>query len=114
MSLLNKRRSYFSEESETEEDPVSSMANLFDVSVVFIVALFFALFMAYKTLDLFNPDSELVITKTTSNGEIQIITKKGKEVKIEKVTETSESGKGVKLGTAYELEDGRIIYIPEK
>ena len=90
------------------------MANLFDVSVVFIVALFFALFMAYSTLDLFNPDSELIITKTMPNGEIQIITKKGKEVKIEKVTETSGSGKGVKLGTAYKLENGKVIYIPEK
>ena len=90
------------------------MANLFDVSMVFIVALFFALFMAYSTLDLFNQDSELIITKTMPNGELQIITKKGKEIKIEKVTETTESGKGVKLGTAYELEDGRIIYIPEK
>ena len=92
---------------------VSITDNLFDVSIVFIVALFFALFMAYSTLDLFNPDSELVITKTSPSGEIQIITKKGKEIKIEKVTETTESGKGVKLGTAYELEDGRIIYIPE-
>ena len=63
---------------------------------------------------MFNPDSELVITKTMPNGEIQIITKKGKEVKIEKVTETSEAGKGVKLGTAYKLENGKVIYIPEK
>ena len=98
----------------SEADPMNSMVNLFDVSIVFIVALFFALFMAYSTLDLFNPDSQLVITKTLPNGEIQIITKKGKEVKIEKVTETTESGRGVKLGTAYKLEDGRVIYIPEE
>ena len=113
MSIL-RRRSLIDEEFATEADPISSMANLFDVSIVFIVALFFALFMAYSTLDLFNPDAELVITKTMPNGEIQIITKKGEEIKIEKVTETTESGKGVKLGTAYKLEDGRVIYIPEK
>ena len=112
MSILRKK-SFLSEEF-VEDDPISSMANLFDVSIVFIVALFFALFMAYSTLDLFNPDSELIITKTAPNGEIQIITKKGKEIKIEKVTETSESGKGVKLGTAYKLENGKVIYIPEK
>ncbi len=112
MSLLRKYSS-IDEEFNSEADPIGSMANLFDVSIVFIVALFFALFMAYSTLDLFNPDSELVITKTMANGEIQIITKKGKDIKIEKVTETSESGRGVKLGTAYKLEDGRVIYIPE-
>jgi len=113
MSLLRKH-SLTNEEFASETDPISSMANLFDVSIVFIVALFFALFMAYSTLDLFNPDSELVITKTLPNGEIQIITKKGQEIKIEQVTETSESGRGVKLGTAYKLEDGRVIYIPEQ
>ena len=113
MSILRKR-SLVDEQLAAESDPISSMANLFDVSIVFIVALFFALFMAYSTLDLFNPDSELVITKTMPNGEIQIITKKGQEIKNEKVTETSESGRGVKLGTAYKLEDGRVIYIPEE
>ncbi|MEM9390997.1 MAG: DUF2149 domain-containing protein [Bacteroidota bacterium] len=113
MSILRKH-SLIGERLASEADPINSMANLFDVSIVFIVALFFALFMAYSTLDLFNPDSELVITKTLPNGEIQIITKKGKEVKIEKVTETTESGRGVKLGTAYKLEDGRVIYIPEE
>ena len=112
MSLLNKR-SLLDNETSFTSDPISSMANLFDVSVVFIVALFFALFMAYNTLDLFNPDSELTITKKMPNGEIQMITKQGKEIKIEKVTPTSTSGKGVKLGTAYELENGKIIYIPE-
>lgn len=113
MSIL-KKHSLTDEKLASEVDPMSSVANLFDVSIVFIVALFFALFMAYSTLDLFNPDSELVITKTMPNGEIQIITKKGKEIKIEEVTETSESGRGVKLGTAYKLEDGRVIYIPEE
>ena len=111
---ISRRHSFIDDELSSEADPISSMANLFDVSMVFIVALFFALFMAYSTLDLFNQDSELTITKTMPNGQLQIITKKGKEIKIEKVTETTESGKGVKLGTAYELEDGRIIYIPEK
>ena len=113
MSILRKK-SLIEDNFNEETDPLSGMSNLFDVSMVFIVALFFALFMAYSTLDLFNPDSELVITKTLPNGEIQIITKKGKEVKIEKVTETTESGRGVKLGTAYKLEDGRVIYIPEE
>lgn len=107
---ISRRHSFIDDELSSEADPISSMANLFDVSMVFIVALF----MAYSTLDLFNQDSELTITKKMPNGELQIITKKGKEIKIEKVTETTESGKGVKLGTAYELEDGRIIYIPEK
>ncbi|MDW7693064.1 DUF2149 domain-containing protein [Flammeovirgaceae bacterium SG7u.111] len=112
MNFLN--RNGLSNDFHQEEDPVSSVANLFDVSIVFIVALFFALFMTYKMLDFFNPDSELTITKKNPDGTIQIITKKGKEVKIEKVTPSEEEGRGVRLGTAYQLEDGKIIYVPEK
>lgn len=111
MMLLKKNSSLI--DREPEEDPVSAVANLFDVSIVLIVALFFALFMAYNTLDLFKPDSEIVITKKEANGDIQIITKKGKEVKMERVTQTSEEGKGVRLGTAYQLENGKVIYVPE-
>ncbi len=95
------------------EDPMSSVANLFDVSVVFIVALIFALISAFNMLDMFDPDSEVTYTKQSSNGEIQMVTKKGKEVKVEKVTPNDASGKGVRLGTAYKLENGQVIYVPE-
>ena len=44
---------------------------------------------------------------------MEIITKKGKDIKVQKVTDKSLSGKGLRLGTAYELEDGRVVYVPE-
>ena len=95
------------------EDPISGVANLFDVSVVFIVAMMFALFMAYNMLDFLDPNSEMTITKENAQGEMEIITKKGKEVKVQKVTDKSMSGQGTRLGTAYQLEDGRTIYVPD-
>ncbi len=44
---------------------------------------------------------------------MEIITKKGKVIKAYKVTKKIGQGEGEKLGTAYRLKDGRIIYIPE-
>lgn len=95
------------------EDPMSSVANLFDVSVVFIVALIFALISAFNMLDMFDPNSEVTYTRKSSNGEIQMVTKKGKQIEVEKVSPTDASGKGVRLGTAYKLENGQVIYVPE-
>ena len=45
---------------------------------------------------------------------MEIITKKGKEIKVEKLTKEMAEGEGMRLGIAYRLKDGRVIYIPEK
>ena len=95
------------------EDPISGVANLFDASVVFIVSMMIALFMAYNMLDLLDPTSEVTIIKKTADGKIEIMTKKGKEIKARKVTDKKLSGEGTRLGTAYELKDGRVVYVPE-
>jgi hypothetical protein len=112
MSFL-KRRRRFEKYDEPLEDPMSGVANLFDVSVVFIVSMMMALFMAYNMVDLMNPKSEVTITKKNANGEMEIITKIGKEIKVKKVTDKKLSGEGVRLGTAYQLKDGKVVYVPE-
>ena len=108
-----KRRNRFSKYDEPLEDPISGVANLFDVSVVFIVSIMIALFMAYNMLDLMDPKSEVTITKKAADGKLEVITKKGKEIKVQKVTDRRLSGEGERMGTAYRLKDGRVIYVPE-
>ncbi len=94
-------------------EPLDGVANLFDVALVFIVALLLSLMSAWQILDFFNPDSEITVMKKTENA-WKIITKKGREVKVKKITDTKIGGReGLRLGTAYKLKDGRVIYIPE-
>lgn len=113
MRFLKKRSERVGKYEQPLEDPMSGVANLFDVSVVFIVCMMIALFMAYNMMDLLDPKSEVTITKKTADGNIEIITKKGKEIKAKKVTDKKLIGEGVKLGIAYQLKDGRVIYVPE-
>ncbi len=94
------------------EDPISGVANLFDLSVVLIVAMIFALVSTLDMLDMLS-GSDVTYTKQAANGEIEIIEKKGKEIKVKKITKDQSSGKGERLGTAYKLEDGQVIYVPE-
>lgn len=96
------------------EEPLNGVANLFDVALVFIVALLLSLMATYQILDFFNPESEITIMKKVED-QWRIITKKGKEVKVKKVIDRKVGGdEGVKLGTAYQLKDGRVIYIPDE
>lgn len=96
-----------------EEDPLSGIANLFDVSVVFIVGLMITLFSVYRMGDLVDTQSEVTLVKTNAQGEREIIVKKGMEIKAYKMTGKSLEGNGERLGTAYRLSNGQIIYVPE-
>jgi hypothetical protein len=111
--MILPRRRRFEKYDQPLEDPISGVANLFDASVVYIVSMMIALFMAYNMLDLVNPKSEVTITKKDAQGRMEIITKTGKEIKVQKVTDKKLSGEGTRLGTAYQLKDGRVVYVPE-
>jgi hypothetical protein len=108
-----KRRRRFDRYDEPLEDPISGVANLFDASVVFIVSMMVALFMAYNMLDMLDPKSEMTIVKKTADGKIEMVVKKGKEIKVTKVTDKRLSGEGTRLGTAWQLKDGKVVYVPE-
>ena len=112
MRLLSQRRN-FSRNGEPLEDPIAGVANLFDASIVFIVSMMIALFMAYNMMDLLDPTSEVTMMKKNANGEMEIITRKGREIKVSKVTDQKLSGRGERLGTAYKLPDGRVVYVPQ-
>ncbi len=98
---------------EPEEDPLAGMVNLFDVSVVFIVALMMTLFSVYRMGDLVDPETEVTMVKTTADGDQEIIIKKGSKIEARKITRNTMSGEGVRLGIAYQLNNGEIIYVPE-
>jgi hypothetical protein len=99
---------------EPEEDPLAGIANLFDVSVVFIVGLMISLFSVYRMGDLMDPSTEVTMVMTNANGQSEIIVKRGTEIEAYEVTGETMSGDGEKLGTAYRLANGEIIYVPDE
>ncbi|MEP7310866.1 MAG: DUF2149 domain-containing protein [Acidobacteriota bacterium] len=102
-----------SPEEIAEEDPLAGIANLFDVSIVFIVGLMISLFSVYKMADLVDSKSEVTMVKTNAQGAQEIIVKKGTKVTAYKVSGKAMTGQGERLGTAYRLADGQVIYVPE-
>jgi len=53
------------------------------------------------------------MVKNPGKDNMQIIIKKGKEIKVMNMTKEILGGEGKKIGTAYRLKDGTIIYVPE-
>ena len=100
-------------EDPPDEDPLAGLANIFDVAVVFIVGLMISLFSVYRIGDLMDPTSEVTLVKTNSQGLREVIVKKGKEITAYELTGETLGGDGERLGTAYRLADGQIIYVPD-
>jgi hypothetical protein len=113
LRFVNRNSQAHSPYGGDDEDPLAGVANLFDVSVAFIVALLIALFALFSAGKLLDPDSNVTLVKQSDNGEMEIITKQGTEIKVQKVTDKTLSGQGTRLGVAYQLADGQVVYVPE-
>lgn len=96
-----------------DDDPLAGIANLFDVSVAFIVALLIALFAMFSAGALLDRNSNVTIVKESDTGEMEIVTKTGPKITVQKVSDKTMSGQGTRLGVAYRLANGQVVYVPE-
>ena len=89
-----------------DDDPMQTVANLFDVAMVFAVALMVALVTHFNMSELFGKED---FTMIKNPG------KEGQQIKHYTPSDDQKtSGKrGRKVGIAYQLENGEIIYVPE-
>lgn len=111
MKFLKPINSYAGD--ETEDDPIAGVAQLFDISIAFIVAIIAAMFTLLSSQDLLSKDSDWTLTRKDKNGNIEMIEKKDNQVVKRKMSGNNMSGNGVRLGTAYQLENGQVIYVAD-
>ena len=99
---------------EEESDPISAVSNLFDVAMVFAVALMVALVTRYNMTEMLSTE-DFTVVKNPGKENMEIITKEGEKINRYTPSEDqSQSGKrGKRVGIAYELENGEMIYVPE-
>lgn len=90
------------------------MINLFDVSMALVVALILAAAggnLAQITAHMSQHD--VTIVTNPGQPDMEMIVKRGR--KIERLRASGEQGwgRGERLGTAYRLESGEIVYVPD-
>ena len=101
--------------NQTDSDPMGTVANLFDVAMVFAVALMVALVTRFNMTEMFSKE-DFTMVRNPGKENMEIITKEGN--KINRYTPSEDQDKkegkrGKKVGIAYELDNGEIIYVPE-
>jgi hypothetical protein len=90
------------------------VANLFDASIVFAVGLMVALIQAFSLAQFLDPNSQFTIMKKDARtGQVELIEKDHRDIKVKKMTPEKRGGPGVRLGVAYQLPDGSVVYVPE-
>mgnify|MGYP003390400015 CR=1 FL=1 len=98
-----------------DNDPLIGLINLFDASMVLVVAMVIALVGKGSLADVVARLSQQDVTIVTNPGkpDMEMIIKQGK--KIEKLKATGETGRGAgtRLGTAYRMPNGEVVYVPE-
>ena len=113
-AFVRRKRSTLLNNSIHREDPLSGVANLFDASIVFAVGVMVAAVQAFSVMQVLNPNSEFtIIKKNNQTGETEVIEKNKQEIKVKKLSQDKKSGPGTRLGVAYQLPDGSVVYVPE-
>ena len=103
---------YCNFDDQEDHDPMAGMANLFDVAMVFAVALMVAFAVRTKMTE-FLTGEDATFVKNAGTREMEIIVKKGNKVTRYKAQQDSGSGRGQRVGIAYRMENGDVIYVPE-
>jgi len=89
--------------------------NLFDASLVLVVALILALASADSVAEITARVSAKDVTIVTNPGkpDMEMIIKRGHKIERLRASDQRGRGRGEKLGTAYRLETGEVVYVPE-
>ena len=97
-----------------DDDPMSVVSNLFDVAMVFALALMVALVSRFNMTEMFSQD-DFTIVKNPGKENMEIITKEGQQINryTPSDDQATDGKRGKRVGIAYELENGEIIYVPE-
>ncbi len=99
---------------DDDNDPMSVVGNLFDVAMVFAVALMVALVTRFNMTEMFSKE-DFTMVKNPGKEDMEIIVKEGNTINRYTPSEdqAQEGRRGKRVGIAYELENGEIIYVPE-
>lgn len=99
------------EDTDGDVNPLSGMANLFDVAMVFAVALMVAL-VSYLRVPALLQDKDYTVITNPGEPDMEIVVKEGEEIKHYEATDETGLGRGELMGKAYRLPDGRVVYVP--
>jgi hypothetical protein len=92
---------------------MNGLANLFDSAMVFALGFLLALVASYGISEMLNPQGTMTLVKNPGSPDMEIIIKDQDGIQVLNMTDELAGGQGTKMGTAYRLENGQVVYVPE-
>ena len=60
-----------------------------------------------------NSHDDWTLVRRSPSGQTEVLSRHGKSIHIQKLSARKAGGQGQRLGVAYELEGGEVIYVPD-
>ena len=92
------------------EDPMASMANLFDLMLLLAVGLFIMALSSYGLGGLLTQKNFSLVTNPGTKDQ-QIVTKNGSQITTLKATSNAVTGVGKRVGSIFSV-NGDLVYVP--
>ena len=110
MKYMNRRRR---RKTYEDDDPLSGVANLFDVAMIFAIGLLVVALTHFGMTEMITQE-DMTIVKNPGQENMEVIIKEGD--KIEKLDMTKEvvTTTGMKFGTIYQTEGGGWVLVKDE
>lgn len=105
--MRNKRRRW---ETALDDDPLAGLVNLFDLWMVFSIALLLALVNYFRLPELLSRES----STTSNNPAVESLRQQTHKLDHFRESHDQLTGEGQRLGTAYRLKSGEVVYVPDR
>lgn len=95
-----------------DDDPLEGVANFFDLGIVFALG-FMIMLMSWLGVRELLDRGDATLVKEPGTPRMELIRKKGTKIERYRISMEKVGGEGEKLGTAYRLKSGEVVYVPE-
>ena len=93
--------------------PELSLLNLVDLMLVFAVGLMLALGSYYGLREVMLEKKAAIVVKQPGQRDMELIVKTPDRIERMRLSQDALKGEGVRIGAAYRLSSGEIVYVPE-
>ncbi|MGP8328838.1 MAG: DUF2149 domain-containing protein [Methanosarcinaceae archaeon] len=109
MRYMNRRKHI----TDLDDDPLSGVANLFDVAMIFAIGLLVVALTHFEVEELIT-QSDVTIVKNPGQENMQVIIKQGDEIKKLELTKEEITTSGKKFGTIYQTDSGGWMLVKDE
>ena len=99
--------------SDEDDDPLSGVANLFDVAMIFAVGLL-VMMMTYVNLPELLTSQDVTMVVNPGQDDMKVVIKNETVVEVLNMTDETTTTMGKLVASLYETEGGATVYVEEE